>query len=211
MEPVYYKNYTYCIDYDYSPENPRTWSNLFILHGSVHYLDKNDLSNMYILEVKEYLESIYGDDLDSVFVINRYTHGVTSLWSGGKITDWNKINTRPSCRFDSGIGGFAVLLKSSIKECYGINERPTLAILESVLKDELNCLEHWLNGEVYTFTVKDQDGDTVERVGGYYCDIEATEQAKSIIDDLDKKSKVKEIEKDLLPLLLLMNYNNKTL
>lgn len=72
--------------------------------------------------------------------------------------------------FNSSIAGFIFESKRVMREEFGVKRiSPRLnKVLESRIQAELDQLCQWANGNVYTVSVLDEDGDTIEEVQDCY-------------------------------------------
>jgi hypothetical protein len=78
------------------------------------------------------------------------------------------------CPWDSGLFGFIYVSKADARKAFGVS-RLTAATIEKVkaaLRAEVEAYSAWANGEVYMWSVENEDGDTLDSVGGYIGDVE---------------------------------------
>lgn len=127
---------------DYA-ENPRTaWDNLaefHFFHKRYNFGDETDIDPSDYESWEELAEANFHED-DIVVPVYMYEHsGIT-------------ISTTPfSCRWDSGQLGFAVISYKKIVWEYGTNLPENREIARRVLEGEVETLDQYLRGEVYTF------------------------------------------------------------
>lgn len=149
-----------------SGESPREWSNLskLVFFGGYSHLGDNhnvDTSECTCWEDNEAaIIKHYGKkDVAVIIPIYGYSHGGLS------------ISTTPfSCRWDSGQLGYAVVLKSDIRENWGI-KRVTEKYVDMSTKQiegEIKVLNQYANGEVYSFEIKDVDGEHEDSCSGFF-------------------------------------------
>jgi hypothetical protein len=167
---------------DSYPESPREWDNLgvvIIFHKRYDFGDTDtpisadDYSNWDEMEegIKEQLKPLV------LLPVYMYEHsGIT-------------INTTGfTCRWDSGQVGFIYTTNEKIDEagCY-IKESETwddyIERIRSYLQGEIKTLDNYITGNVYGFTIKDSDGDTMDSCGGFYGEDYKT---NGILDHIDE-------------------------
>jgi len=73
-----------------------------------------------------------------------------------------------SCPFDSGQVGFVCSEEEG-------------AEIERALAGEVAAYGSWAEGEIYRWTIYNDDGDDVDSCGGYYCEERADEDGRSAI------------------------------
>ena len=161
----------------HSYDNPREWDNL----GTMAYKHRNyTLGEERISDPIDWLESmlnlnpkyIYSDDrlseLEDKFFEKFIGHKLY-LYDHSGIT----ISTRPfSCPWDSGQVGYIYVSKEKVRKEYGIKritEEWKNKIL-SYLDGEVETFDQYLRGDVYSFTIEDDNGDVINSCGGFYGD-----------------------------------------
>jgi len=144
-------------------------------------------------DVNELEERWYNDDLQDakgrwVFPLWIYAHGGMTISMGPF-----------GCRWDSGQVGYISITEKSLKDCMGetkfdeatAEERREHArkVCEGEVKDYDDCLQ----GNIYGFTVYDEDRNTLESCGGFYGDSdEAFKEGVSIAEsELEYRAKKK--------------------
>lgn len=161
MENVEYKGYTIEINQDEDVESPRDWDNLGKMvcnHG------RYDLAN----EVKFDFDSCnswqeVGEELKKAYAvvlpIFMYDHGSVSL----SVTPY-------SCRWDSGQVGFVVCSTEDIKKEYSVKRisKKIIKKVESILINEVEIYSQYINGEVYRYSIDDENGETIDSCSGFY-------------------------------------------
>ncbi len=153
---------------DEAPESPRVWSNLgyFITSDSnYHSPDENKqlediISNTadYVSDQEEHMEAIkrqvqelMDEKVLAIYPVVKYEHGNVSYSLG------------TAHGFDHSNNGFYIITDKSIKEC-GTEEK----LWEENIKGELETYTKWCNGEIYGFTLLDDEGETEDSCGGFY-------------------------------------------
>lgn len=168
------------VEYDDWSDNPREWSNLWtILTWTNRYdsIDSNQYSDLeqflysYLTEkqvanlfknnpsTKEFFERIQKRFYDLGYLvepISKYEHGQV-VFSAGVSQGW-----------DSGVVGLAMVNINDVKKEYettvlskGLKEK-----IHAILDSELETYNLWVNGEVYTVSLMDSEGDVVDSLSG---------------------------------------------
>ena len=108
-----------------------------------------------------------------------YEHGGMSV-STGRGYPFND-------RWDSGLFGIIAVSKDKIRKEYGC-KRVSKNLREKVLdilRAEVETLNQYFNGEVYSYAVADKKGDIVESCCGYYsyedCEQDAVWEAANLV------------------------------
>ena len=153
------------IEYDDSAESPRNWSNLSILiirNGSGdndEYLNR-ELENSqhkvgcaedHLELMKEIVEEHLGSKVIYADFISKYEHSGVSYFIG-QSSGWDYSNI-----------GFVFVTKDSLKKI-GCAEED----VERIVKQEIETFSQWANGEVYHFTLYDDEGNVEDSCGGFY-------------------------------------------
>lgn len=149
------------IYYDEDAQSPREWDNMWMLVSNKRdiHLDETGLGLDFIVEKHKTLSRDY-----LIVPVYMYDHSIVRL------SVKSFLGRAPHAEWDSGVGFFAVVSKARLREEYGC-KRITKSILERAMKcleGEANCLADYYNGEVYGFTVKDENGDEIDSCWGYY-------------------------------------------
>lgn len=166
------------ITQDGSPESPREWDNLgtiAIAHRRYSFGDEE------ISEPHEWLEDATGvvsniydlEELEERFLKDYLALDVFMYEHGGI-----SINTEGfSCPWDSGKVGYIYVSKDQLRNEYGW-KRITKSRREKVegwLRSEVKTLDQYLRGEVYNFSIEDDNGETIESCGGFFGDPHSNE------------------------------------
>lgn len=163
---------------DNCPEDPRNWDNMskmVCFHrkynlGDDHNYKVGDYSGWH--ELAEAIEKDY--DIAAMVPLYMYDHsGIT-------------ISTTPfSCPWDSGQIGWAFITKDVIRKEFGMKRVSAKAkerALE-VLLAEIQVYDEYLRGDVYGYTLEDENGDLVDSCWGFYGDT----GLKEIIENIPKE------------------------
>lgn len=160
------------IEYDEHAESPRSDSNLgyFIScddrHGSP---DKHEEIKSIVKETGEVAENLrdhkhliwkrikeeLGENVIAIFPITAYEHGGITYSLG------------TAHGFDNSNNSFYIITDESQKET-GIEKKD----FEKVIGYELTTYNEWANGEIYRFTLYNDEGEIEDSCGGFY-EIEA--------------------------------------
>jgi hypothetical protein len=146
---------TVTIKQDTDQENPREWDNfgtMVCFHNRYRLGDDHGLT----LDAARELEQ--RDDIISL-PLYLYDHsGIT-------------IKTTPfHCPWDSGKVGFIYITKQDARNLFN-TKRITKKFKENlldILRKEVAVYDNYLNGEVYQFTVEDEQGNIVDSCGGFF-------------------------------------------
>ena len=153
------------IDYDYDADNPRNWSNLSILiirnglGDNDKYLNR-ELENSqhkvgcaedHLELMKEIVEEHLGSKVIYADFISKYEHSGVRYFIG-QSSGWDYANI-----------GFVFVTEDSLKEI-GCAEED----IEGIVEAEIETFSQWANGEVYYFTLYDDEGNEEDSCGGLY-------------------------------------------
>ena len=81
------------------------------------------------------------------------------------------IRTTPyQCRFDSSQVGIIKVSKEKIRQEYGCKKvtKKILEIVNRVLQAEIETYNQYLTGDIYSFTVEDEDGEVLDSCAGFF-------------------------------------------
>lgn len=152
------------IQYDHDVESPRSWDNLGYFIQYRHYNSPQDRkgvlqsivvqsykeqprnANEHIEKIKRLCKEQFNENIVLIVPISKYEHGNIEYYIG----DYKK------CSFDSGVCGFYIITKESLKKCYG-TKRPHNKTLFKYIEGELEAYNKWVNGEIYYFTLEQID------------------------------------------------------
>ena len=151
------------IDYDEYSGSPRDWDNLgeICVSSRCKYTkDESGLADSECLEWSnaEADQKALEDKGYIVLPLSVYDHSGVSIYIGGICDRW-----------DSGQIGWYIASKEKIREEYKV-KRISKKLLEKVINvmtSEVETYNHYINGEVYTFTLS-HNGEEVDSCGGFY-------------------------------------------
>ena len=148
------KGYTLTIHPDELPENPREWDNL----GTM-YFENYPMSRHITGDANAEKPPIKGCVTLKVYA---YVHSGIAL----------KVEEAFGCPWDSGLVGVIYVTHEKIREEYGIS-RVTKKWREKVreyLKGEVETYNRYLEGDIWRFTLENEEGDLEDSCGGFYGD-----------------------------------------
>jgi hypothetical protein len=121
--------------------------------------------------IKKEINAQLGEEVIYITPICRYEHGGVSYSVGTKTV------------FDYSNNGFYIVTKESANEILGddYNEEEIVKIIES----EIETYNQWVNGEVYEYTLYDEDGNFEDSCSGFYTLDEIKERLPEDFDDED--------------------------
>jgi hypothetical protein len=101
----------------------------------------------------------------------------------------------PDKEWDAGLAGFVyITAKKYDAEWSGRTKgrkltKKEIAECERVAKNEIETLEQWLNGDIWSYTVYRPDGESADSCCGFYGHEDAVKEAKERLDDAIEKEK----------------------
>ena len=154
------------IEYDEYTDSPRNWDNLgtICVSRACRYVD-NEATALSDSDVLEWCNA----EKDKKALENRgyivlplsvYDHSGVSIYIGGKCDPW-----------DSSQIGWYIVSREDVRKEYGVKRisHKLLEKVKNILDNEVRTFNHYINGEVYTFTLKHND-EEVDSCGGFYED-----------------------------------------
>ena len=145
------------IGYDQNCESPRTYSDHYtkIFSGFRNVTGDVKAEGGYRSLHAEYLARCGKDNIE--LPIYLYEHSGIAL----NTTGFN-------CRWDSGQLGYIFAPKSVIRKEFGWKKLTPERIerIKTYMRNEVELLGQWLNGEVYYYRVVDEDGEEIDSL--YY-------------------------------------------
>ena len=164
---------------DFNPTNPREDCE----HSSVIIYS----STRYLLGDKRVEQGTEVSTVDNIVLpVYAYIHSGTAL------------STTPfSCPWDSGQCGFIYEDKEAIRKEFGVKRiSPKLRKrIENRMKSEIELFDQYINGEVYGFVIKDDEGEVVDSCWGFYgTDFDTNGMKDYLPEDLHEQLKNIEVE-----------------
>ena len=202
MENVEYKGYNINIKYDEALESPREWGNLgkMVCWHKRYTLGDEKLQEDYVYSKECSVKNLteYCDNWEEVenvlikefkaFIILPlflYDHSGLSLktFPHGYHGSW-----------DCGQVGFIFVTKDDVRKEFNVKKisKKVKEKAEKILISEVETYSQYINGEVYYFSIENEEGEQIDSCGGWYNIEEAITEAKSIVD-----FDIKEHEKNL--------------
>lgn len=176
-----YKGFTINIENDEYPENPRTWADQTIIYSNHRDYDPDNhklselMAEYEVNDVQSLTEKLTAENVKFVKVY-AYIHSGIALSIGAP-----SVNDK----FDTGLFGIMTLDMVNVDE--SVIENP--AIVQSIFEDDIEQLNHYYNGEVYSMEITDDEGDDVSSCGGFLSEEDALQSAKDEIDGIIKQNK----------------------
>ena len=181
IRTVSYNGRTIHIYQDVDAESPREWDNLGTIYSNHRSYSPDGKG------IDELIESVT-DGCQNVIPFDKLSKKYIYLKVWALIHSGITVKTGDSnpfsCPWDSGLFGIIAVDKARVRKEYGV-KRITKAVrerVERVLAGEIEDLDKFYQGEIVMFTIKDEDGCTIDSCGGYYDIDEAIEEAKSWVD-----------------------------
>lgn len=167
------KVYNITIEQDESPESPREWDNLGVIVTALrNYQFEQELSGEYATLQEAFLAHLDDEGLKFkdciVLPIYAYIHSGISLSVGAY-----------TCKWDSGTAGYIYTTKKKARAEFG---RVYNARARACLAGEIETLNQYLEGDVWRYSITDDNGEILDSCGGYYgrdyCETEAAEMVE---------------------------------
>jgi hypothetical protein len=188
------------IDYCDYADSPREWSNLtkciffgnYKGYGDNHSFNFNtefDNRQDFINEGSDIIKKHF----DAVLVkpVHVYKHSGTNI----STNDGYPYNDR----WDSGTIGFVIITKQDLREEYNwklITQKRLDSVIDNinnVMDSEIDTLSDYIGGNVYEFSIQDENGDTEESCGGFYGDDLKTNGILDYLNEEDVKLVLEQI------------------
>lgn len=150
-------------DFSNSPRDDDNMSRIIFFGNHRHFGDAHNVDNSNCNSWNDVYQEIskYFGRKDIAFIMPIYGYSHSGL----------TISTTPfSCPWDSGQLGFAVMLKSAIRENWSIKRINKYYQSEAIgiVEGEVRTLDTYISGEVYCFTIENEDGEVEDSCGGFY-------------------------------------------
>ena len=163
--------------HDDCPESPREWDNLgtmLCVHQRYnlgdHSLDSWEHVAQHLATEAGIDRELYNENMDVDVLTTKIekSGGIVLplyLYDHSGIT----MNTTGfTCRWDSGQVGVIYVTGEKIKREYGKNTKKQREKVRQYLINEVGTYDSYLRGEVYGFTLYDNDGAIEDSCGGFY-------------------------------------------
>lgn len=171
------------IRYDDDAQSPREWDNLgyFITVDSRHHSpDRNEDMLSIVRDTGETASSCddhmrlikrectarLGEKVVAIYPVTKYEHSAVTYSLGSKHG------------FDHSNNGFYIVTDKTQKVCGTDKKR-----FEECIKGELETYNQWINGEVFRFTLYDENGELEDSCSGFY----DMEDIRAYLPDMYKK------------------------
>jgi len=172
-------NKTLEVKQDEYAESPREWDNLSTMicfHGRYNLGDKHNYKHQDYSGWAEMEKAITKNESPAIILpLYLYEHsGIT-------------ISTSPfSCKWDSGQIGFVFVSKEKLRKEYSV-KRITKEIIDratKVLLAEVETYDNYLRGEVYGYTLLNENGEVEDSCWGF---IGSDIETNGILDNIGEK------------------------
>lgn len=204
-----YKGYTIKLEHDDLDDSPRDWDNLgrmLCFHGRYDLGDKHDVTSDDFTGWKE-VETYLKNKLYAVVIAPLYLYDHSGLRI--KIGSFHGLLPQGHAEFDSGQIGFIYITKDDLKKEFNKQRisKKLLAKAEKILESEVEVYDQYVSGDVYYFSIEDEEGNHIDSLGGLYGYEYALEQAQEAIDyhieseRKTKQAKTKQLIKSNVPLI----------
>jgi len=157
-----------CVYYDNDGDNnPRDWDNLGVIVGFHRDFGLQEVKGE-VFRTPEDFHAWWGAEHRGGVCLRVYAY----IHSG--ITIKTGESNPFSCDWDSCQVGYVFITGDRIRKEFGVKRitEKTRERARRALVSEVETLDCYLRGEVYCYTVEDQDGDILESCGGYVGDRE---------------------------------------
>lgn len=177
---------TLSIEQDDSPESPREHgglSKMVCFHRRYQLGDKHDLT---IEEAKALYPKMQKEGV--ALPLYLYDHSGIGMSTSNTQYPFN-------CPWDSGQVGFIYADRKMILEMFG-KEKLTKGMKEACLSNlqkEVETYNQYLQGDVYGYVIKDEQGDCIDSCWGFYGEEDAKEQGASALK-WQNENDAKEVE-----------------
>ena len=155
------------IEYDEYSDSPREWDNLgyFITVDKSHYSPDDNTNLINIVKETGDIATSQEEHIKLITkAINETDEKVLAIYPIVKYQHGNvlyKLGTEHG--FDCSNNGFYIVTDKTQKN---IGTSPE--DFEKAINNELETYNKWINGEVYCFTLYDENGDVEDSCGGFY-------------------------------------------
>jgi hypothetical protein len=200
IESFNHKGFTVEIEADECPESPREWDNLsemVCFHTRYNLGDKNHGYNSKDFSGWEELQNMIEKDHRPVVILPLYMMDHSGLTIS---TNPERFRAFDQQGWDWGQIGFVfVSREKALEECGGKIITPKICELaEKVLLGEVETYAQYLRGDVYSYSIKDADGEVVDSCSGFYGLEYVKEEAKNAVTYAVMKTDKDATEEDSL-------------
>ena len=184
-----YKGYTIKVEPDEEPESPCEWDNLgkmICFHKRYELGDKHEYNQDDFDSWEELEKQLKKDGAVVIAPLFLYDHSGLRI----KIGSFTGLLPQGHAEFDSGQVGYIVAFQDDIKKEFDVKKitKATIDKTRKILEGEVKAYDQFLAGDVYRFSIKDQNGEQIDSCGGFYGFDYCLEEAKSVVDYLAKEA-----------------------
>ncbi|MBP5722086.1 MAG: hypothetical protein J6X18_00680 [Bacteroidales bacterium] len=160
------------VDYDDCAESPREWDDLSTIYSAHRRYSPDNHSIDEILDEDGNLIT----DGKVCLAVWMFEHSGCSFETA-ELGEGNPFGNGMYARFDSGQFGVIAMSIKDAKREWGKNyEERAKNWMEGCIED----YDKWQRGEVYRWSLVDEDGEEIESVGGWYDENEALSEGVSV-------------------------------
>lgn len=179
-----YRGHVISIWYDECPESPREWDNVAVLcldHRRYTLPWECDEVSKGDFDSGEELVKLLKSECSAAVIMPvwGYDHGNLAISTGSRTYPFNDV-------WDSGMLGFAYVTRETILKELGLKRvsKRGLEWAERMIMGEIETYGAYLNGQIYGFSILNDDGDVVDSCAGFY-DVEyLMTEARAQVDGL---------------------------
>lgn len=183
MEPIKEEKigrYKLVVSYDEYADNPRNWDDCSVIYSNHKRLNPDSHS---IDEIIGEDGELHTEDIIAMRVY-LYQHGGYSF-SVTELDGENPYSDSYS-KWDSGLFGIIAMRKGMAESEFNGEEHA-----KNWMREQIECYERYVNGEVYRYDIIEPNGDVYDSCGGYFSSEEAYEDGKvyteSLVRDVHKE------------------------
>lgn len=176
LERLEHAGHTIEVQYDDWPIDPREWDNLgTIVCWHCHY----NLGDKHNFNDPEDFQDFLKENPAVVLPVYMYDHSGITLNTTGF-----------TCLFDSSQVGYIFVTLEKIRTEYGVKSvsQKIRKRVEGYLVGEIAEYSQYVEGDIYGFHVKDNEGNCIDACGGFYSLEDCIKQAKEAAECAERKA-----------------------
>jgi hypothetical protein len=173
-----------------SPRDYDNWSTLACWHRRLVLGDEEKRIEPMSLETLREKIAAEGDEILAVLALYLYDHSGITMRAG----DANPFHDR----WDSGQVGWGYVTRSNVEKMMGGAESgasvPTAEELTRYIRQEVEAYDEYLTGQVYGYSVKGREGETLDDCWGFYGGLEYVRgEAKEAAENSDDPADARDV------------------
>lgn len=146
-----------------SPRHDGCLATMVFFHKRYNFGDEHDFSHDDYNSWDDFREHAF-DDSDVVLPVFMMDHSGFTF----RTHDFSDMGLYG--HFDSGQLGFMYCTKGEVSGEFGAYDDETIEKAKKAMKGELEAYGQYVNGEIYGFILKNEDGDEADSCWGFYGD-----------------------------------------